>query len=62
MELFAIIGILTAYFRYRNARTDGKLQKEQNEPVANINFEAKPLPTDATRMQRFARWLGLEGE
>ena len=61
MEIFAIVGLLTAYFRYRNAKADGTLVKEmpleQAEP-----YVQKPLPTNATRIQKIAYWLGIEDE
>ena len=61
MEIFAIIGLLTAYFRYRNAKADGTLVKEQALEQAEP-YVQKPLPANATRLQRLAHWLGIEDE
>ena len=61
MELFAIIGILTAYFKYRNAKADGTLEpKPEKAPVEP--YVQKPLRPDAGRLERIAHWLGLEDE
>jgi hypothetical protein len=60
MEIFAIVGLLTAYFRYRNAKADGTLAQEvavEQEP-----YVQKPLPENATRLQKIAYWLGIEDE
>jgi hypothetical protein len=61
MEIFAIIGLLTAYFRYRNSKADGTLVKEQALEQAEP-YVQKPLPANATRLQKIAYWLGIEDE
>lgn len=61
MELFAIIGILTAYFKYRNAKADGTLEaKPTKAPIEP--YVQKPLRPDAGRLERIAYWLGIEDE
>ncbi len=60
MEILTIIGLLTAYFRYRNAKADGTLAQEvslEQEPCVQ-----KPLPENTTRLQKIAHWLGIEDE
>lgn len=59
MEIFAIVGVLIAYFNYRNARADGTLEAKPAEPKAEP-YVQKPLRPGAGRMERFAHWLGLE--
>lgn len=61
MEIFAIVGLLTAYFKYRHAKANGTLTKKEEKPVAEP-YVSKPLGPDATRLQRLAYWLGLEEE
>jgi hypothetical protein len=61
MEIFAIVGLLTVYFRYRNAKADGSLVKEAPlEPPEP--YVQKPLPANASRIQKIAYWLGIEDE
>ena len=61
MELFAIIGILTAYFKYRNAKAEGTLEpKPEMAPVEP--YVQKPLRPNAGRLERIAHWLGIEDE
>lgn len=59
MEIFAIIGILTAYFKYRNAKTDGTLEPKPVKPPVEPHVQ-KPLRPGAGRLERMAHWLGLE--
>lgn len=61
MEIFAIVALLTAYFRYRNAKANGTLAKEQAVKEAEP-YVQKPLPANATRIQKIAYWLGIEYE
>lgn len=60
MEIFTIIGLLTAYFRYRNAKADGTLAQEV--AVEQKPYVQKALPDNATRLQKIAHWLGIEDE
>lgn len=62
MELiFILIGGLTAYFKYRNAKADGSLARERKAEKAQLPaFDQKPLPENASRLQKIAHWLGLE--
>lgn len=59
MELFALIGIFTAYFKYRNAKADGTLEPRPEKPKP-APYVQKPLRPGAGRIERFAHWLGLE--
>lgn len=64
--IFALIGGLTAYFNYRNAKADGSLAREnearQARKIAAQNYVPKPLPPNATWLDRAAHWLGLEDD
>lgn len=57
MEIFGIIGLLTAYFRYRNAKNSGALKYDE-QPIDNTLARQTPRPK-ATRLHRLAQWLGL---
>lgn len=59
MELiFILVGGLTAYFKYRNSKADGYLaQERESEKAKEADFDQKPIPTDATRLQKIAHWL-----
>lgn len=61
MELFAIIGILTAYFKYRNSKADGNLEPKPERTEAAPHVQ-KPLSPNSGRLERIAHWLGLEDE
>lgn len=61
MEIFAIVGLLTAYFKYRAARADGTLAAEREKPPV-APYEPKPLREGAGPLERIAHWLGLEDE
>lgn len=58
MEIFAIVGLLTAYFKFRHAKAKGELVKDE-KPVAEP-YVQQPLRPGATRLERIAHWLGLE--
>lgn len=58
MEIFAIVGLLTAYFRYRNAKADGTLAAEREKPMPEP-YVPRPLREGAGRLERIANWLGL---
>ena len=61
MEIFALIGVITAYFKYRYAKAAGTLEpKPEKTPVEP--YVQKPLRPDAGRLERIAYWLGLEDE
>ena len=59
MEIFGIVGLLTAYFKYRAAKADGSLAVE-NEGHEEETYVQKPLRPGAGRLERIAHWLGLE--
>lgn len=61
MEIFAIVGLLTAYFNYRNAKAEGRL-KPKPEIAAKEPIVQKPLRPDAGRLEKIAHWLGLEDD
>lgn len=61
MEIFAIVGLLTAYFKYRHAKANAPLAAEQEKPPV-VPYVPKPLKPNATRLERIAYWLGLEDE
>ena len=62
MELIlALVGGLTAYFNYRNRKADGSLEREREVEKARLaTYVQKPLPENATRLQKIAHWLGFE--
>lgn len=61
MEIFALVGLLTAYFNYRNAKAAGSIEpKPQITPVEPC--VQKPLRPAAGPRARIADWLGLEDE
>lgn len=57
MEIFSIIGLLTAYFKYLNAKKSEAL-KNDDQPVDNTLAEELP-EIESTRINRLAQWLGL---
>lgn len=59
MEIFTIIGIITAFFKYRNAKADGTLPAKP-EIKPDEPYVPKPLRDGASRMERLAHWLGIE--
>ena len=59
MEIFTIVGLLTAYFKYRAEKADGSLAIE-NESPEKEPYVQKPLRPGAGRLERIAHWLGLE--
>lgn len=61
MELFAVIGILTAYFKYRNAKPDGTLEAKPTKAPIEPHVQ-KPLRSGAGRLENIAYWLGIEDE
>ncbi len=59
--LFLLVGALTAYFNYRNSKAQGNLVEKVETAKDEYDFQVqKPLPENATRLERFAHWLGIE--
>ena len=57
MEIFGIVGLLTAYFRYRHAKNSGSLKYDE-QPTDNTLARETPRPK-TNRLHRLAQWLGL---
>jgi hypothetical protein len=60
MEIFGIIGLLTAFFKYRHAKNSGAL-KHDEQPIVIYVADETPEPK-LTRLNRLAKWLGLVEE
>jgi hypothetical protein len=58
MEIFAIIGLLISYFKYRAAKADRSLAVDGEVPDEE-NCGQQPLRPEAGRLERLAHWLGL---
>ena len=57
--LLVVLGeILMGLLAYRRAKKDGTLPEP--EPEVREPYVSQPLRPDATRIERFAHWLGLE--
>lgn len=57
MEIFGIIGLLTAYFKYLHAKKSEALKNDE-KPVDNTLADELPK-IESTRINRLAQWLGL---
>lgn len=59
--LFLLVGALTAYFNYRTSKLYGNVdEKVETEKAVSDIPNQKPIPDNATRLERIAHWLGLE--
>ncbi len=59
--VFLLVGALTAYFNYRNSKVQGNLVEKVESAKDESDFQfQKPIPENATRLERIAHWLGLE--
>jgi len=59
--LLLVLGeLLLGYLVYRKAKASGTLPEAKPEAPEREVYVSKPLPPNATRLQRIAHWLGLE--
>jgi hypothetical protein len=61
-EMFLIIlgEILLGYLVYRRAKANGTLPEKKPQPQEKEPYVPKPLPPNATRLEKIVHWLGLE--
>jgi hypothetical protein len=52
--------LLLGYIVYRRAKTNGTLPEREPKAELKERYVPKPLPPNATRIQKVAHWLGLE--
>jgi hypothetical protein len=59
--LLLVLGeLLLGYLLYRRAKANGTLPDRETKAETREPYVSKPLPPDATRLQKIAHWLGLE--
>jgi hypothetical protein len=59
--LLLVLGeLLLGYLLYRRAKANGTLPDREPKAETREPHVSKPLPPDATRLQKIAHWLGLE--
>ena len=59
--LFVVLGeLLMGFLAYRRAKADGTLPEPVVRPQDREPYVPKPLPPNATRLEKIAHWLGLE--
>jgi len=52
--------LLLGYLVYRRAKANGALPEKEPKAELKEAYVPKPLPPNATRLQKIAHWLGLE--
>lgn len=61
MLLLLVLGeVLLGYLVYRKAKANGTLPEPKQKAQEREDYVPKPLPPNATRLQKIAHWLGLE--
>ena len=60
MLLILLGEILIGVLAYRRAKANGTLPEPTSKAEEREPYIAKPLPPNATRLQKIAHWLGLE--
>lgn len=60
MFLIVLGEILMGVLAYRRAKADGTLPDPVVKSQDRAPYEPKPLPPNATRLEKIAHWLGLE--
>jgi hypothetical protein len=60
MLLLVLGEVLLGYLVYRKAKANGTLPEPKPKAQERELYVAKPLPPNATRLQKIAHWLGLE--
>jgi hypothetical protein len=59
--MFIVFGeIILGYLVYRKAKANGTLPEPRPKAQEREPHVSKPLPPNATRLQKIAHWLGLE--
>jgi hypothetical protein len=59
--LLLVLGeVLLGYLVYRKAKANGTLPEPKPKAQEREAYVPKPLPPNATRLQKIAHWLGLE--
>jgi hypothetical protein len=60
MLLLVLGELLLGYLVYRKAKANGTLPEPKPKAEERVTYIPKPLPPNATRLQKIAHWLGLE--
>lgn len=60
MLLLVLGEVLLGYLVYRKAKANGTLPEKEPKAELKDTYVPKPLPPNATRIQKIAHWLGLE--